>query len=90
VGTGIPREKPQLAELGVDVLPPSPISRSRPFSAFSGDVSCDFEHPDWDEGFCNWRSSFVSADVFKWKVAPTSDLALRKKWRNGYLIFFGL
>ena len=57
--------------------------RQIPFKAFSGDLSCDFENENWDEGLCNWRHDFASRDVFQWKLAPASDSALKKKWRYG-------
>jgi hypothetical protein len=53
------------------------------FTAFGGDISCDFETEQWDEGYCNWRYDFASTDVFTWETSPTSDLILKKRWQYG-------
>ncbi len=53
------------------------------FVAFGGDISCDFETEQWDEGFCNWRYDFASTDVFTWETSPESDLSLKKRWQYG-------
>ncbi len=52
-------------------------------SAFSSDISCDFENPDWDNGFCNWQYDFSSENTLKLVEAASSDLALKKKWKYG-------
>jgi hypothetical protein len=52
-------------------------------SAFSSDISCDFENPDWDNGFCNWQYDFSSENTLKLVEAAPSDLALKKKWKYG-------
>jgi hypothetical protein len=58
-------------------------------AAFRGDISCDFESPQWDEGFCNWEYDFASNDTLAWDVSPPADLSLKKKWKFGnFSIFF--
>ena len=52
-------------------------------SAFSGDISCDFETQHWDSGFCNWQYDFNSENLLEFVEAPTSDLTLKKRWKNG-------
>jgi hypothetical protein len=52
-------------------------------SAFGGDISCDFESDNWDEGFCNWKYDFASTDVFVRTNGTFSDLTLKKRWNFG-------
>ena len=56
------------------------------FSAFSSDISCDFENSDWDNGFCNWQYDFSSENTLKRVEAAASDLTLKKKWKYGKTI----
>jgi hypothetical protein len=32
---------------------------------------------------CNWRYAFSSTDVFSWKSAPDTDLAMKTRWKYG-------
>jgi hypothetical protein len=51
--------------------------------AFSGDISCDFESDDWENGFCNWKYDFGSTNVFTRMLAPSLDNSLKQRWKFG-------
>ena len=46
-------------------------------------MSCDFESPMWDSGFCNWEHDFASADTLQWVEADSADLTFKEKWKYG-------
>ena len=52
-------------------------------SAYSADISCDFESERWDTGFCNWIYDFSSKDIFQRTLAPLTDNALKQRWKFG-------
>ena len=31
--------------------------------AYGGDITCDFESSDWNNGHCNWQYSFLSKNI---------------------------
>ena len=56
------------------------------FAAFSGDITCDFESPHWDNGFCNWQYDVSSKDVLELVEAPLSDLDVNDRWKYGNIL----
>ena len=63
-------------------------------TAFSGDISCDFESELWHRGYCSWSyAEFNSSAKLSFKYELPSDPST-PKWKNGkYLlryIFLGL
>ena len=55
-------------------------------TAFSADISCNFENSNWDLGFCNWIYDIASDDVLTWTLASGQDLNQKNKWKNGWIL----
>ncbi len=56
-------------------------------TAFSGDITCTFESPQWDRGHCNWEYEFGSKNLFGREYQPRNygQDPHKVTWKHGEL-----
>ena len=57
------------------------------FTAYGGDISCDFESRHWNDGVCNWEYDLGSSETLIWTQASALDKNSKQKWKLGKLDF---